>query len=165
MDQRVEQSELDTSTDVDPERSIMLLLSDAARLMRVDFERRARAIGVTTRAQYAALLRLSINEGVKQNALAELLDIEPITLGRQIDRLEADGLVERRPDPKDRRARNLYLTPKAWPRLDEFRALAMETREQVMAGLSTQEQEDLIDLLTRVRNNLSEKGSAGRRNG
>lgn len=164
MDQRVNPSTVDASPDVDPERSIMLLLSDAARLMRLDFERRARSVGVTTRAQYAALLRLSINEGINQNTLAELLDIEPITLGRQIDRLEADGMVERRPDPKDRRARTLYLTPKAWPRLDEFRALAMETREQVMTGLSIQEQEGLIDLLIRVRSNLSEKGSVGGRN-
>ena len=74
-------------------------------------------------------------EGINQAGLAELLDIEPITLVRLLDRLEAMGLVERRLDPRDRRQRNLYLTEQAWPELERIRALGAEVREEALAGL------------------------------
>src|SRR5436190_23691376 len=90
------------------------LLHDAARLMRKRFEQRARAAGLgLSRAHWQILALLKRNEGIQQGALADLMDIEPITLVRQIDRCQAAGLVERRPDPKDRRAWRLFLTEKA----------------------------------------------------
>ncbi|HEX6012301.1 MAG TPA: MarR family transcriptional regulator, partial [Geminicoccaceae bacterium] len=88
------------------------LLSDAARLFRRRFDQKARPFGLT-RAQWQVLARLARHEGINQAGLADLLDLEPITLCRQIDRMEEGGWVTRRPDPGDRRARLLFLTDKA----------------------------------------------------
>lgn len=141
---------------VDGERSFGFLLYDSARLLRRNFDRRARPAGLT-RAQWSVLANLARNEGIKQAALADILEIQPITLVGLIDRLEAVGMVERRSHPSDRRARTLHLTRKARPMLDRMRALADETRRDAMAGLSATEQEHLIDQLNRVRSNLSER--------
>ena len=92
------------------DRDLLILLNDVARLMRTRFDRRARAQGMT-RAQWFILARLSHHPGQSQNELAAVCEVEPITVGRLIDRLEARGLVERRPDPMDRRIRRLHLLP------------------------------------------------------
>src|SRR5262245_20281690 len=115
--------------------TIGFLLHDAARLMRRDFERRARPLGLT-RAQWQTLFHLHRNEGCNQATLAEVLEVEPITLARLIDRLEASGLAERRPDPTDRRARLLFLGARAHPLLDELKTLGAQTREIALAGIS-----------------------------
>ena len=102
-----------------PSRTLGFVLNDVARLMRKRFEQRARAAALgLTRAQAAVLAHLARQEGVNQVSLAQILELEPITLARILDRLQAAGLVERRPDPKDRRAHLLYLTPSAFPLLD-----------------------------------------------
>jgi len=130
------------------------LLHDTARLMRRDFERRSRSSGLT-RAQWAVLAYLARSEGTSQAALAEMLDIEPITLVRLLDRLESAGWVERRADPTDRRVRRLYLTETARPLMEQFQELAAATREAALGGLSEGERAHLTDLLMKVRNNLS----------
>jgi DNA-binding MarR family transcriptional regulator len=130
------------------------LLHDTARLLRRAFERRAKGTGLT-RAQWAVLAYVARNEGSSQTALADMLDIEPITLVRLLDKLEAAGLVERRPDPADRRVRRLYLTPATGPLLEQMQELAAATREIALAGLSAAERQQLTDLLMKVRNNLS----------
>src|SRR4051794_4581746 len=89
-------------------REFAFLVSDVARLMRTLTDQKARDIG-TTRAQWAVLVRLERSQGQSQNELAAQLDIQPITLGRLIDKLCRDQLVERRPDPVDRRINRLYL--------------------------------------------------------
>ena len=122
-------------TTYNPDRSLGFLLYDAARLMRRDFDRRARSLGLT-RAQWSVLAHLVRKEGSRQAAIADTLEIEPITLVRQLDRLEAAGWVERRPDPSDRRARLLYLTDKAHPVLDQLYALGAETRAIALADVS-----------------------------
>jgi DNA-binding MarR family transcriptional regulator len=130
------------------------LLHDTARLMRRDFERRSKGTGLT-RAQWAVLAYVARNEGSSQAALADMLEIEPITLVRLLDKLEAAGLVERRPDPADRRVRRLYLTEATGPLLSQLQDLASETRESALAGLSDSERQQLTDLLMKVRANLS----------
>jgi MarR family transcriptional regulator, transcriptional regulator for hemolysin len=130
------------------------LLHDTARLMRRDFERRSRSSGLT-RAQWAVLAYLARSEGTSQAALAEMLEIEPITLVRLLDRLETAGWVERRPDPTDRRVRRLFLTGTARPLMEQFQELASATREAALAGLNEVERRLLTDLLTKVRTNLS----------
>jgi len=135
------------------------LLHDSARLMRRDFERRSRSSGLT-RAQWAVLAYLARSEGTSQAALAEMLEIEPITLVRLLDRLEGAGWVERRPDPTDRRVRRLYLTETARPLMEQFQELAAATREAALSGLSEAERLQLTDLLTKVRTNLSGRGLA-----
>jgi MarR family transcriptional regulator, transcriptional regulator for hemolysin len=130
------------------------LLHDSARLMRRDFERRTRALGLT-RAQWQTLFHLQRNEGCNQVTLADSLDVEPITLARVIDRLEVAGLVERRADPNDRRARLLFLGARATPLLQELRTLGAETREVALVGITEDERALLMDLLTKMRANLA----------
>jgi DNA-binding MarR family transcriptional regulator len=139
--------------------TIGFLVNDAARLMRKDFERRARSLGLT-RAQWQTLFHLARNEGCNQATLADLLDVEPITLARTVDRLEGSGLVERRADPTDRRARLLFLGERAHPLLEELRALGAETREITLAGISEDERTLLMTLLSKMRANLSGRDSA-----
>lgn len=134
--------------------SLAFLLSDTSRLLRRRFDERARAHGAT-RAQWKALLGISRQEGINQGGLAEWLEVEPITLCRMIDRMEDSGLVERRRDPADRRAWQLFLTPKARPVIDELRATAAELNEQALAGLSDRTIAELTDTLTRIRENLA----------
>jgi len=130
------------------------LLHDTARLLRRDFERRSKGTGLT-RAQWAVLAYIARNEGSNQAALADMLEIEPITLVRLLDKLEAAGLVERRPDPADRRVRRLHLTEATGPLLIQLQGLASETREAALAGLTDSERQQLTDLLMKVRANLS----------
>ena len=139
--------------------TIGFLLNDAARLMRKDFERRTRPLGLT-RAQWQTLFHLARNEGCNQATLADLLDVEPITIARTIDRLELSGLVERRPDPGDRRARLLFLGERAHPLLEQLRALGAETREIALAGIDEDERTLLMTLLTKMRANLSGREAA-----
>lgn len=138
----------------DPQRSFGFLVNDCARMMRRNFERRARAIGLT-RAQWAAIAYLRRNEGCNQSTLADLLDVEPITLARLLDRMEAKGWIRREPDLKDRRARLVFLTEKAKPLVEQLAEFATDTRAVAMGGLSHEEQERLIELLIHVRGNLS----------
>jgi DNA-binding MarR family transcriptional regulator len=145
----------------DPQLTIGFLLHDTARLMRRDFERRSRGTGLT-RAQWAVLAHLQRTEGSSQAQLADILDIEPITLVRLVDRLEAAGWVVRRPDPDDRRIRRLFLTETAKPLMEQFQELAEATRAAALNGLSAAEREQLTALLLRVRGNLSGRDPLGR---
>ncbi|MGE0120522.1 MAG: MarR family winged helix-turn-helix transcriptional regulator [Dongiaceae bacterium] len=138
----------------DPERSLGFLLHDVSRLLRKRFDRRARAIGLT-RAQWSVLAHLSRNEGINQSALAEILEIEPITLVYQLDRLEAAGWVERRLDPGDRRVRLLHLTDGGRAILAKMQGMGLETRAEALAGLSAHEHDALLDTLLRIKANLS----------
>jgi DNA-binding MarR family transcriptional regulator len=138
-----------------PSRTLGFVLNDVARLMRKRFEQRARAAALgLTRAQAAVLAYLARQEGINQAALAQILELEPITLARLLDRLQAAGLVERRPDPKDRRAHLLYLTAAAYPLLDRIFALAAEVREDALAGVAEADRGRLLDLLIAMRANL-----------
>lgn len=130
------------------------LMSDVARLLRRSFDHRARAIGIT-RAQWRTLTVLSRHEGANQGALAELLEVEPITLCRMIDRLAEAGHVERRRDPGDRRAWNIYLTDRSRPLLDQLRVLADEVVGEALDGLDAATQATLTRSLDRMRHNLS----------
>ncbi|HVO13829.1 MAG TPA: MarR family transcriptional regulator [Alphaproteobacteria bacterium] len=144
-----------------PERALALLLHDTARLLRKRFDRYARASAGITRAQFATLAILARNEGLTQVALAEQLEITPITLARLIDRLEAEGWVERRRDPDDRRAHRLFLRQAGRDVLERVRPLAQRFLEETFADLSPQARLQLIDTLTVVRGSLSERDPAG----
>ncbi|WP_188055493.1 MULTISPECIES: MarR family winged helix-turn-helix transcriptional regulator [unclassified Sphingosinithalassobacter] len=128
-------------------------LSEISRLMRRRFDARARAIGVT-RPQWHTLAMLSRHEGVNQGGLAELMEVEPITACRMIDRLEEAGLVERRRDPNDRRAWRIYLTDAAKPLIERLRAIGNEVTEQALAGIGEDDRERLTALLAAIRTNL-----------
>lgn len=134
--------------------SIGFIMSDVARLLRRRFDERARAIGIT-RAQWRTLTVLSRNEGANQGQLAELLEVEPITLCRMVDRLAEAGHVERRRDPGDRRAWNIYLTDRSRPLLDRLRLLGEQVVSDALAGVDPATQRVLTSSLDRIRANLT----------
>jgi DNA-binding MarR family transcriptional regulator len=136
------------------ERDLLILLNDVARMMRTRFDQRARTHGMT-RAQWVILARLSRQPGLSQNEMAAICEVEPITVGRLIDRLEMRGFVERRPDPQDRRIRRLHLLPPARRILDEIARYREEQTEAVLHGVTAQAREQLIDALLQIKDNLT----------
>jgi DNA-binding MarR family transcriptional regulator len=138
----------------DPLRSFGFLLKDVSRLYVQRFEQRAVALGLTL-PQCKALVYLARREGISQVQLSESMDIDPMTLVRILDRMESEGLLERRADPADRRARCLYLKDKAKPLLDDIWRLSDVTRCEAFAGVTRQRADLLIALLDKVRGNLA----------
>src|SRR4029079_13570432 len=136
-----------------PRREFAFVLNDVARLLRTYADQRARRLGIT-RAQWAVMVRLEQSEGLKQSELAEMLDLQPITLTRLVDRLCANGMVERRPDPNDRRAKRLHLTPLARPLMDRLAELCHEMMGTVLDGFDAAEIERMTDELARTKENL-----------
>lgn len=134
-------------------RSLGFLLADTSRLIRRRFDKRASGLGLT-RAQWRVLGQLRRREGINQTALAEILEIEPITLGRHIDRLVDKGFVERRPDPADRRAWRLHLRSQVQPILDRMREMSSITSREAFAGISDADRDRLIELLLVIKGNM-----------
>src|SRR5690606_16738914 len=120
-------------------------------------DQRAQACNLT-RAQWQVLAYLFHNEGSNQATVADALEVEPITLSRHIDRLEALGYVARVPDPADRRARRLHLTEKVRPLLDEMRNIGTGVMQTALEGTSPSEAEALGKLLGRIRCNMTGRG-------
>ncbi len=138
----------------DLNRQLGFLLKDTSRRYTRRFEERAQAFSLTL-AQCRALLHLENNEGVSQKRLSELTELDPMTLVRILDRMEADGWVQRRFDPADRRAHTLWLMPKSKPVLEHIAHLIAETRAETLQGLSNEERAKLIELLERAHANLA----------
>jgi MarR family transcriptional regulator, transcriptional regulator for hemolysin len=135
------------------EREVAFNINDVARLLKTYADQRARDLGMT-RAQWAVLARIERSEGLKQCELAETLDLQPITLTRLIDRLCDGGLIERRPDPEDRRAKRLYLRPAARPVLDGLTRLGKDMMATVLAGIKPEAVEQLLAHLLTLKTNL-----------
>jgi DNA-binding MarR family transcriptional regulator len=136
-------------------------IAETAHALRRAFDRRAATLGIT-RAQWKVLFRLQRQPGLRQVELADILDVEPITLCRIVDRLEDAGLVERQRDPADRRAWRLEVTEQAQPLIAKLRALADELMAEAFAGLSDAELELMRTKLTKIRDNLSNTNPQGR---
>jgi MarR family transcriptional regulator for hemolysin len=134
-------------------REIAVNLMDVARMLRTYADQRARQFGIS-RAQWVVLLRLDRSEGLKQSELAEILDLQPISLTRLLDRLADNGLIERRADPNDRRANRLYLTPAARPLLEQLVALGTSLMDEVLAGLDGEAHDRLLSDLLLMKDNL-----------
>jgi len=147
-----------------PEQNVAFLLHDVARLMRKRFEQNARGLGLT-RSQCQVLAHLARNEGIHQGNLAEILEVEPITLTRIVDKLEEGGFVDRRTHPTDRRIRQLHLTKKAHPLLSEIFAIGAVTRGEAFEGVPDAERERLFAILSSMKANLLTKatGAVGER--
>ncbi|AWY40359.1 MarR family transcriptional regulator [Pseudomonas putida] len=128
-------------------------LHDSARLMRKRFEQRARHVGLT-RSQWQVLAMLSNHEGIHQKGLADLLELESITLVRLLDKMAERGLVERRRHPTDRRLSLLFLTEQAHPLLQLMREMGKATRLEATDGFSEEEQQLLLQMMKRMRSNL-----------
>jgi DNA-binding MarR family transcriptional regulator len=136
--------------------NLAAILSDVSRLMRREFDARARDIGVT-RPQWQVLTVLRRNEGVNQGGLADLLEVEPITVCRMVDRLQEADLVERRADPADRRSWKLFLTAKAQQLLGQLRPFADDMIEEALLGVADSDRAVLRQALEQMRQNLSRR--------
>ncbi len=143
-------------------RDLLFLLHDVARLLRVDADKRARVNGMT-RAQWAILIWLERQPGISQKELSEILEVEPITVARLIDRLEARGMVERRPDPRDRRIWRLHLLRPAHDVLHEIDEQRADMTRMVTAGLSEESIEAVTDALLRMKATLTRESHTARR--
>lgn len=129
-------------------------IGETAHTLRKAFDRRAVGLGVT-RAQWKVLFRLERQPGLRQIELADMLDIEPITLSRIVDRLEESGLVQRSADPADRRAWRLNVTEKAMPLVEKLRAVADEMIAEAFFGIDEKDIEITRQVLRRARDNAS----------
>ena len=136
--------------------TIGFLLNDSARLFRRAFNARTRGSGITA-LQWRLISYLKRHEGIRQGPLADLIEVEPITLSRMVDRLVEADLVERRADPTDRRAWRLYLTGRAGDLLKTMRRTAEDLNAEATEGLTPAELEQLADLVDRIRSNLSRR--------
>ncbi len=145
---------------LDLERSFGFLVNDVARLFGRRFDVNGRWLGLT-RAQCRTLGYLARNEGINQAGLADLLEIRPMTLVRQVDRMEESGWIVRRPDPADRRARRLFLTDKARPVLDRIWDVATKTQNEAFVHLSPDDANRLINLLHKVHGTLADRPASG----
>ena len=142
----------------DLDRSFGFLINEVARLFGRRFDHNAQRCRLgLTRAQCRIIGYLARNEGINQAGLADLLEVRPMTLVRQIDRMELTGWIERRADPGDRRARRLFLTEKGRRVMSRIWDIASDTRDEALARLPAADGERVIALLQRVRETLSER--------
>jgi DNA-binding MarR family transcriptional regulator len=135
---------------------IGFLLGDAARLLRRSFDERARSLGVT-RPQWRVLALLKRFDGSTQVNVADMLDVEPITLGRMVDRMQDAGLVERRADPADRRIWRLHLTAEGEQKNTALRPTALALFDDALAGLDPAQRLELEAMLNIIRANLTRR--------
>ena len=149
---------------------IAFVISDVARLYRRRFDERTRSFGITG-PQMRAVIAIMRFPGINQGALADRLDVEPITTCRMVDRLEQAGLVERRRDPQDRRAWQLFLTEAAEPIAENLQAIGQTVLNESLGGVAPGDREAIMTILGSIRDNLTSAGLAnaelaqgGRRN-
>jgi MarR family transcriptional regulator, transcriptional regulator for hemolysin len=134
-------------------REFAFTINDVARMLRTYADYKASQFGIT-RAQWVVLARLDRFEGLKQSELAEMLDLQPISLTRLLDRLCDSGLIERRADPTDRRAKRLFLTPAARPLLEQLGDLGEELMTTALIGVERETVERMVAQLAIVKENL-----------
>jgi len=140
-------------------QSIVWLISDVARLMRRDFDRRVRELGLT-QAQWRAIAHLARDEGINQTELAERLEVKPITLARLIDRMQHAGWVERKADASDRRASRLFLTQSVQPILNELQGHATAATDDLVKRINSADRRILAQALQQMKRNLTEAETA-----
>jgi MarR family transcriptional regulator, transcriptional regulator for hemolysin len=134
-------------------REIAITIMDVARMLKTYADQRARCFGIS-RAQWVVWVRRERTEGLKQSELAEILELQPISLTRVLDRLAENGLIERRADPHDRRVNRLYLTPAAKPLIAKLIDLGSEVMNTVLEGLDEEDNARLLHDLGVMKDNL-----------
>ena len=129
------------------------VMADITRLLRRVFDRRSAHLGLT-RAQWRALSRIHRKPGLSQIELADDLELEPVAVGRVLDRLESAGFIERRADPDDRRCRRLHAAPKSDAVMAEMRRLATALRADVLDELDADDLTTTLRILGEVKERL-----------
>jgi DNA-binding MarR family transcriptional regulator len=143
------------------DRDLLIVLNDVARTMRTRFDQMARSTYAMTRAQWIILARLDRQPGMSQNEMAAICEVEPITVARLVDRLEARGMVERRADPNDRRIKRLYLLPAAKPIIEIITKSREDMNARLISLLDQQTYDRLVDVLLRIKENLANEPLTG----
>lgn len=138
----------------------LFALFELQRMLRLYADKQARRYGLT-RAQWAVLAKLERTEGLKQTEIADLMEMQPITLTRLIDKLCDAGLIERRSDENDRRVNRLYLTEAARPLMTKLATLRGEITKTALASLSNADTHRLVDQLESIKDNVREALCAG----
>lgn len=138
----------------DLSRNFGFILNDVARLMRITFDRRVKALGLT-RSQWWVLNYLFRNNGTTQSELADILEIEKATLGRLLDRMEAKGWIRRQEHSTDRRAKCVFLTDEVEPAVKTMRAAAADLRRDALANFDNIDRERFVDMLLAIKTNLT----------
>ena len=136
------------------ERNETLMLHELARQLRTSFNRKAQHLGLT-RSQWRVLAIVRRKPGIRQAQIADMMEVEPITLVRLLDRMAKAKWIERQPDPSDRRANRIYLTDKVQGILSEMRAIALNVRAEALKGFTPEEHAELLSYLTRMRTNMT----------
>jgi MarR family transcriptional regulator, transcriptional regulator for hemolysin len=144
---------------LDLKRSLIAQLVESSRLLRNYIDNRAKERG-TTRAQWIVLFRLRQQEGLSQVDLADVLELQPISLVRLLDRLVEHGLLERRPDPKDRRANRLFLTSRGRQLVDDLDSLRDAIASDVLRDIPDEAIQTSLDTLVDVKERLKGLGQA-----
>jgi len=139
---------------MEPSRDLLTVIIGLARLIRTDADKRARAHGMT-RAQWGILLQVERKPGVVQKELADTLEVEPITVARLVDRLQARGMIERRPDPTDRRCWRLHLTDAARPLMAEIDSQLRELARATCVGIDPTQLDEVYASLTQMRDTIT----------
>jgi DNA-binding MarR family transcriptional regulator len=129
------------------------LIHDVSRLRRLAFDQLMKPLGVT-RSQWWVIAYLSRHDGMKQTELADLLDVGRVSLGALVDRLEASKCVIRKPDPSDRRAKLVFLTPTAHKLLADMRKAEVDMNARILRGVSARQRAELTELLAKLKHNL-----------
>ncbi len=140
------------------DESLGFIIHDVARMLRWDFDRRAQAYNLT-RSQWSVLALLLREDGAQQKRLADIIGVTAITMTGLLDRLEREGWVVRQEDPQDRRAKLVFLTDKVAPLMGKIKLLTEQVRSSALLGFSAAEQQQLTDLLLRMRVNLCAQNS------
>jgi MarR family transcriptional regulator for hemolysin len=135
------------------ENNVGCFIIESARLMRKVFDRRVKKLGVT-RSQWSVLINLKHHEGITQSELAELVEIEKPSLVKLLDKLESSDMVIRKGDEIDRRIKRVFLTESAWGLITEINKEGLILRQEFLMGISAKEQQNLIELLGKVKHNL-----------
>jgi DNA-binding MarR family transcriptional regulator len=143
-----------TDDNLNFDRDLLFLLHDVARMQRTRFDRWARSYGMT-RAQGVILFRLSRQPCLSQAEMAAILEVEPITVGRLVDRLEGRGMIERRADPADRRVKRLHLLPAAEEMVAKIEAYRSEMNDYLLDGISDETRESLVQALLQMKDKLT----------
>ena len=138
---------------LDLKRELVAQLIESSRLLRNYIDSRAKTRG-TTRAQWIVLFRLRQQEGLSQVDLADVLELQPISLVRLLDRLVEQGLLERRPDPKDRRANRLFLTRAGRRLVDDLDCLRDAIAADVLSDMSTRELKTSLQVLKNIKGHV-----------
>jgi DNA-binding MarR family transcriptional regulator len=145
---------------LDLKRQLVAQLVESSRLLRNYIDHRAKTRG-TTRAQWIVLFRLRQQEGLSQVDLAEVLELQPISLVRLLDRLVEHGLLERRHDPKDRRANRLFLTESGRQLVDDLDSLRDEIAAEVLQDTSTATIQASLDTLRDIKDRIKSSDPSG----